>query len=80
MQIKVNNASADGQVERERETCVCVSFLFLFFFSGNLSAYFKVSCRSLQKYLFMSDCITILTRSRNQNLPKWRASKSVLVF
>ena len=82
MQIKVNNASADRQVERVREREMCVSESFfnfvIFFYSGNLSTYFKVSCRSLQKYLNMSDCITILTGSRSKHLPKWRASKSIL--
>ena len=30
MQIKVNNASADGQVEREGDVCVCPFYLSFF--------------------------------------------------
>ena len=81
--IKVNNASADQQVERERGV-----FFFNFvslFYSGNSSTYFKVSCRTLQKILivqdvqrlqFLGDCITILTGSRSQHMRRWRASES----
>ena len=72
--IKVNIASADRLVERERERERerCVFFLnfvrlLLFFLLWELSTYFKVLCRSLQKNLIVRDVLrfqflsTILT-------------------
>ena len=56
--------------ERERERCVCVLFEFrqiVFFLLWELSTYFKVLCRSLQKNLIVRDVLwfqflsTILT-------------------
>ena len=84
--IKVNNASADGHVKRESEMCVFFFNFVSLFYSGNLSTYFKVLCRFLQKILivrdvwwfqFLSDCIAILRGGRSQPLRRWRASKSV---
>ena len=53
--IKVNNASADQQVEREREMFVFFLNFVSLLFSGKSSTYFKVSCSSLQKVLFIRD-------------------------
>ena len=47
------STSKEREREREREREMCAFFLnfrqFFFFYSGNLSTYFKVLCRSLQK-------------------------------
>ena len=52
----------DRSTSREKEMCVLFEFR-RFFYSKNSSAYFKVSCISLQKILIdemsLSDCITL---------------------
>ena len=63
--------STSREREREREMCVCVLFEFrqivVVFLLWELSTYFKVLCRSLQKNLIVRDVLrfqflsTILT-------------------
>ena len=61
--IKVDNASADQQVERERarerDRGMYVRVFFLnfvsLFYSGSSSTYFKVSCSPLHKILIVRD-------------------------
>ena len=50
--------------------CVCVLFEFrqiVFFYSGNLSTYFKVMCRSLQKKSDRTRCLAVSILEYNVN-------------